>query len=123
MSDEKARKKARDAKAAGDVVGMESAAVHSGRSGAGELGWLLPHLDTWIYVETVKMNYRGVLREVLVDGMNQPSALVMEPCYRVGEWDRSGPTAQYEMLMEGPHAVRYGTVGEIGPMHKSWPRL
>jgi len=104
-----------------DSVAGARVARETLRAGGGFGAFFGPLLDRWVYVEGARMNYRGVLVDVLYSGDGTPAGLVLDPCYRVGEWDASGPSSQYEQRQEGPHIITWGSVCEVGMQLASWP--
>jgi hypothetical protein len=120
VSDEKARRKAREAMMTGDTVAMKQDAINEARRGAGLTGFMSEFIDKWIYLEGSRMNYRGVLVDVFSGPDGQPSGLVLNPCIRVGEWgDVPNPT--YEERFPGPHVISWAAVIQVGAQPIAWP--
>lgn len=119
--DEQNRKNARRARMeaeAGDQNAPKAQAAENARMGGGYLAFLSPLLETWVYIEGARMNYRGKLVDFFLGFDGQPTGLVLDPCYRVGDWNETPTT---EKQMEGAHVVTWGSVCEIGPQAKNWP--
>lgn len=122
MSDSERRRKARDGAASGDF--SASVAVDT-RSGFGLIGHLGRFIGQWVYLEGYKMNYRGVLLDVIPGTSNADAQLVFSPLFRVGEWGDE-PDGTYEEEMESsqefPRIVPFGSVTDFGLMQAHWPK-
>ena len=121
MSDETRRKRERDAKASGEPAAQAAALRAAERSAPWtKLEYLQALVGHWIYVETAKLNYRGVLL-----GCTPEGDLLMSPCFRTGDWGDE-PSPQYEERMESgpehPRLVAWGGICELGLMQAHWPK-
>ena len=114
MSDEKRRKAERDARAAGDQDAMSRAEADKRRAGVGVGGFLEALIGQAIYVEGVRINYRGTLREVLYYADGAPAGLVMAPCQRVSYFGKNGPDTNYTYTHTEPRLVPYEVVHDVG---------
>ena len=124
MSDEKARKRERDNKAAmgtGDMTGASAVGRDQARAGGGLAGFFRSLIEKWVYVEGCRLNYRGILKEVYIGGDGEPTGCLLDPCIRVGEWGDQ-PQAQYEETMNGPHVLLKEGIIEMGLQMKAWPQ-
>lgn len=120
MSDQEKRTLERAAKA-GDPDAMRKANVDQVRYGEGVVGHMRTLIGQWIYVEGVKLNYRGILVDLVTNGAGMLEGLLMEPCSRVGEWGDQ-PEEQYEETMQGLRLIPYGTVCDVGLQQAHWPK-
>lgn len=101
----------------GDLVGQgQEAAKAVARTGGGLTEFLSRFLDTWVYIEGARMN----LKEVFTSSYGHTSAIVLDPCLRIGDWGRGGPDPQYEMCMTGPCVVTWDSILEMGAMPANW---
>lgn len=91
-------------------------------NGRGPLAHLRTLVGSWVYVEGARLNYRGLLKDVMANERGQPEALILEPGYRVGDWGRQGPDSNYEIDMGGPRYVPYATILEIGKQPDAWAK-
>ncbi len=121
--DQKRRTKAREAAATGDQAAMaaaEAAALRAGDAGGHPLA---PFVGRWIYLETWKMNYRGILIGLpRVDGSTW---LAIHPCWRVGDWSLAGPTseAQEETTEEAPTMIPLeAACAHLSLQRAAWPK-
>jgi hypothetical protein len=115
MSDEDRQKRARKARVSGDPA--EAAAVErdQGRVGEGVLGFLDELVGKNVFVEGVRINYRGTLRSVMRHGDGTPAGLVMQPCQRVSYFQqRTGPDKSYTYTHTRPRLVPYEVVHDVG---------
>lgn len=121
-TDERKRKAARDAQSdPTDPLLQAQAANERDRSGAErtEAVFLREHVGQWVYFETVRINYRGLLKEVEIDALGNPTSLILNPCYRIGAWQIESVTS--ECHMPGERAVRWAGVLEFGTQLPRWP--
>lgn len=127
MSDEERRKKERKAKVnADDQLAAAAVERENARTGDGVIGFLDKLVGRTIYVEGIRINYRGVLRSVPRHGDGTPAGLVMEPCQRVSYFQRSGPDRNYVFTHTKPRLVPYECVhdvGEEGFAEGEWPKV
>lgn len=114
MSDEKRRKRERDAQAEGGTAALAGAHADRRRSGHGIAGFLDELIGQTIYVEGVRINYRGTLREVLYHADGMPAGLVMNPCQRVSYFQQTGPNTAYTYTHTEPRLVPYEVVHDVG---------
>lgn len=114
MSDEEREKRARKARASGDA--SEAAAVEreQARVGEGVMGFLEELVGKRIFVEGVRINYRGSLRGVMRHGDGTPAGLVIQPCQRVSYFNRPGPDKNYTYTHTKPRLVPYEMVHDVG---------
>lgn len=121
-TDERKRKAQRDAQRdPTDPLLQAQAGAEAARSGEEtEVAFLRAHVGQWIYFETVRINYRGLLRRVCADALGNPTSLIVDPCYRVGVWQIESVTS--ECHMPGERAIRWDAVLEFGPQLPRWPR-
>lgn len=91
------------------------------RAGLTALAHLQGLIGRWVYLEGVKLNYRGVLVGLTRGGDGEPTGLLLDPCSRVGEW-QDLPTEQYEETMEGVRLIPYGTLCDVGAQQAHWPQ-
>ena len=120
MSDAAVRKRARQAVAEGVAPPVEDQI----RTAGGVIGVLATFCGQWVYAETWKMNYRGVLKDVTTEPTGAV-VLLLDPCYRVGEW-QDGPDEATEEKMETtpahPRLMRWEGVAEFGLIQAHWPK-
>ncbi len=114
MSDERRQKAARDARAAGDGEAMARAEADRRRAGHGIAGFLDALVGQSIYVEGVRINYRGTLREVLYHADGAPAGLILAPCQRVSYFTQQGPNQSYTYTHTEPRLVPYEVVHDVG---------
>ena len=111
--DEQLRAAQRRAKATGEDVG-DMAARAEARAGFGLVGYLRESIGEWVYVEGARMNYRGVLTDVFASPAGAPEAVALEPCFRLGWWDKQ-PKKGYNFKLQGRHVIPWDAVQAIGP--------
>lgn len=125
MSDTETRAKARRAKAEPDDV--RAVAAHGAdmaRRGEGVIGFLLELIGKQVWIEGIRINYRGTLREVLRNSDGTTGALVLSPFQRVSYFQKGGPDTSYTYNHTKPHLVPYEVVhdiGEEGFAEGAWP--
>jgi hypothetical protein len=121
--DEERRAKERESQKAGGVTALDEArSAHAAtRAGDSLVSFIAGFIGQWVYIEGVKLNYRGVLQDVTVDGSGRPSSLLMNPCARTGEWN-DFPKDEYEETMNGTRALPWDTVCDFGAMQAHWPK-
>ena len=125
MSDEKRRKAEHDARK-GDPDALARAEADRRRSGHGVAGFLDELVGQAIYVEGVRINYRGTLREVLYHADGAPAGLVLAPCQRVSYFGKGGPGDGYTYTLTEPRLVRYEVVHDVGAegfAGQKWPAV
>lgn len=127
MSDEDRRKRQREAeKDPGSAESRARQAAEDERA-TGALGlerYLNTFIGQWIYVEGVKMNYRGVLVG-LAYYSGDGTQLLVTPCHRVGDWGDYPTEANEEVMTstpDHPRAIPWGSVTEFGLMQAHWPK-
>ena len=121
MSDEQKRRAERDALTSGDLMSAARANNERNRAGEGLLAWLEQFVGQWVYAETYKMNYRGVLKAVLSDSMAKPTGLLFSQLSRVGDWSDQ-PNETYEETMSGERYLAWDGVCEFGAQQAHWPK-
>lgn len=84
------------------------------RVGEGVHGFLDELIGKQIYIEGVRINYRGTLRQVLRHGDGMPGALILQPCQRVSYFNRPGPDKNYAFTHTKPRLVPYEMVHDVG---------
>lgn len=83
---------------------------------------LRQHLGHWIFIEGARMNQRGKLIDIILDGAGQVMTLILEPGYRLGDFNAQGPNAEYEARnFPGRRMVRWFGVLECGRQPDHWP--
>lgn len=126
MSDAENRTRARAAaqNPSDDLLAMQAGADRL-RSGAlTDAQECLTHVGTWVYAEGIRMNYRGILQDVILDAAGEVCTLILSPGYRVGEWNASGPVSQYEAKnFGGRRMLRWDSVCEFGSQPADWPTV
>ena len=126
MSDEERRKKERKAKVDGDAATAAAVERDNARFGDGLTGFLDELVGKNIYIEGVRINYRGTLRAVLRHGDGTPAALVLQPCQRVSYFQRGGPDRSYVFTHTQPRLVPYEVVHDVGVegfVEGEWPQI
>lgn len=113
MNDEERRRNQRAARE-GDAMAMVRENVEQARSGEGVVGFLEALIGTTVYIEGVRINYRGTLRRVLYHGDGSCAGLVLQPCQRVSYFERSGPQENYTYTHTEPRLVPYEMVHDVG---------
>lgn len=113
MSDEDRRKKERKARM-GDTQAAAQVEHANARIGEGVHGFLDELIGKQIYIEGARINYRGILRQVLRHGDGMPGALVLQPCQRVSYFNRPGPDRNYTFTHTQPRLVPYEMVHDVG---------
>lgn len=117
MSDKDRRKRERDAVVGGSEEARTFARDRE-RCLEGPLARLRRYVGRDVYLEGARMNYCGILLEVLADAAGDPAYLLFARLWRVGDWDRTGPAAAYAQLLpveEGlPQWVPWGAVDGFG---------
>jgi hypothetical protein len=122
--DEERRKRERKALAHVDASAAAAVERDQARVGQGVIGFLEELVGRTVYVEGVRINYRGVLKQVLRHGDGTPAGLVMQPCQRVSYFNRRGPDQSYVFTHTQPRLVPYEVVhdvGEEGFAEGAWP--
>lgn len=107
---------------AADIARLEADMT---RRGQGLVGFLNSLIGILIYVEGIRINYRGVLERVLIHGDGKPAGLVGR-WQRVSYFQKEGPRADYtfDHLHEG--VIPYETVhwvGRDGFVGCNWPAV
>lgn len=126
MSDEDNRRAERAANANGTTA-LEEAKINANatRAGTSLAAILARFVGRWIYAETYKMNYRGLLAGVVTNGAGDPTALLFSILYRTGEWGNQ-PDATYEENMEAsegfPRVIQWDSVTDFGLQQTHWPK-
>ena len=121
--DEKRRRATRDAQATKDPEAERAAEAAALRAGDASGHPLAPYVGQWVYLETWKMNYRGVL--VGLPRIDGSTWLALHPCYRVGDWSLERPTseARQETSDECPSLIPLeAAVSELSLQRPTWPR-
>lgn len=108
------RRKHERAAAEGDKAAEARLNREDAREGAGVIGFLLELKGKQIWIEGVRINYRGVLREVLRNSDGTPGALVLFPFQRVSYFERAGPNQGYTYDHAKPHMVPYEVIHDVG---------
>lgn len=124
VSDAEIRRKERKAKT-GDLNAAAEVERSRTRLGEGVLGFLQELVGKQIYVEGIRINYRGILEDVITYGDGSPAALVGR-WQRVSYFEKSGPNGSYTYTHTKPHLIPYEVVhdvGEEGFAEGAWPPL
>lgn len=124
MSDSETRRKERRA-ATGDAGAAAEVERARARVGEGVLGFLQELVGKQVYVEGIRINYRGILEEVLTYGDGAPAALVGR-WQRVSYFEKGGPNASYTFTHTRPHLIPYEVVHDVGEegFHEgAWPAM
>lgn len=112
--DENRRRRERKAAATGDQQEAARVERDMARVGEGVHGFLDELVGKQIYIEGVRINYRGTLRRVLRHGDGMPGALILQPCQRVSYFNRPGPDKSYAFTHTRPRLIPYEVVHDIG---------
>jgi len=124
MSDEERQEKRRKARL-GDEDAATAVNRQDARLGEGIVGFLLELVGKCIWIEGIRINYRGTLRQVIRNADGTPGALVLFPFQRVSYFIQRGPDTNYTFDHAKPHMVPYEIihdVGEDGFLGSSWPK-
>jgi hypothetical protein len=122
MSDEE-RRKAQRRSVLRESTALETARAQAAeaRSGFGVMGVLQPLIGEWCYFEGCKMNYRGILRDIVTNVMGDVMGVLCEPLSRVGEW-QDIPTEAYEETLTGMRYLQWEGILECGKQQAHWPK-
>src|SRR6202522_4265410 len=124
MSDEDRQAKRRKAKM-GDEDAATSVNREDARLGEGVIGFLLELVGKQIWIEGVRINYRGTLKNVIRNADGTPGGLVLFPFQRVSYFGQRGPESGYTYDHAKPHFVPYEVIhdiGEDGFVGLTWPK-
>ena len=125
MRDEEKRKKQRAAEA-GDTQAQAELNREEARRGEGVIGFLLGLVGKQVWIEGVRINYRGVLVEVIRNSDGTCGALVLSPFQRISYFGKNGPDQFYTYTHNNPHLVPYECIhdiGEEGFVGSAWPKI
>lgn len=112
MRDEERTDLARQARD-GDSDAARKLETESGRRGEGVVGFLRELVGKWVYIEGIRINYRGILLEVLTHADGRASGLIGK-WQRVSWFQRTGPEANYTFTHTKPTMIPYDCVHDIG---------
>ncbi len=116
MSDEERRKKERRARMNGDDAAAVAAVERDqARFGEGVIGFLDALVGQKVFVEGVRINYRGTLCEVFRHGDGRPAGLLLDPCQRVSYMADPKEGDGYTFTHVGRLLVPYEVVHGVGP--------
>ena len=124
MRDEERRKKERAAKL-GDEQAAASLNREDARRGEGVIGFMAELVGKTVWIEGIRINYRGTLREVLRNADDSVAGLVLFPFQRVSYFQKSGPDANCTFDHAKPHFVPYECIhdwGEDGLVGSTWSK-
>lgn len=118
MADQATKARAREAAARGEAPNPSDML----RTAGGLIGLLARYVGKWVYAETYKMNYRGVLIDIVPEPQGG-LVLVFSTLIRVGEWG-DDPAEDYEEPMEAtaehPRLLRWDSVTDFGLQQAHW---
>src|ERR1017187_2004066 len=97
-----------DAKAAAEVNRDDA------RRGDGVIGFLSELIGKTVWIEGVRINYRGTLLEVIRNADDSVAGLVLFPFQRVSYFQQRGPDANYTFNHAKPHFVPYECIHDVG---------
>ena len=113
--DEDRRRKQRAAKAEPDNAAAAAAVnADDARMGEGVIGFLLELVGKQVWIEGVRINYRGILRSVLKNHDGSPAALVLHPFQRISYFQKNGPDNTWTFAHSRPHLVPYECIHDVG---------
>jgi hypothetical protein len=125
VNDEQRQRNKRAAKQ-GDGMAAVREQVEQARVGDGIAGFLAGLIGKMVYVEGVRINYRGTLQRVFYHGDGAVSGLVLNPCQRVSYFEKTGPQASYTYTHTKERLIPYEVVhdvGEEGFVEGAWKAL
>ena len=125
MSDDENRKHARKIKANGEATAIEEARANANltRSGASLASILERCIEHKVYAETYKMNYRGTLRGIVLNGVGDVISLLMFPLWRTGDWgDQPNETFEEQMQASAdfPRIIAWESITDFGLQQSHW---
>ncbi len=133
MSDEDRRKRERVARAGaadGDEVAAATVERDESRIGSAtsRVAWLQRHVGISIFIEGIRINWRGTLIGILSFGDGRVSDLVLGPCQRIGAMDETGPNKSYTLTVNAaetlvPWETVIGVLADEGFNGKKWPKI
>ena len=130
MSDEERQRHKREAKM-GDkdaLARVERDAMRTADPGTRQ-GWVQGHLGKVVFLEGIRINWRGLLGRILYHGDGKISDLVFEgPCQRIGDMSASKPNDTYTLTTNSPETlVPWDTIiamcEDCGFNSKKWPSI
>lgn len=127
MSDEDRRRKERKLKGTGAPTALDAARANAElvRRGLGVAGFLGELLGVDVFIEGIRINYRGVLLEVLIGGDGKVEGLKGR-WQRVSYFNKGGPDAGYTYTHAHECVIPYDTVhlvGREGFVGCSWAKV
>jgi hypothetical protein len=113
MRDAERRAKQRPAEA-GDTQAVAEVERDNARTGRGVAGFLLALVGKQVWIEGVRINYRGILLDVLFNGDGSVAGLVLHPFQRISYFNKKEPDTNYTFTHTKPHLVPYECIHDIG---------
>lgn len=114
MGDEKYRELKRRADASGEPGDEAAAAREAFRRGRGVLAHLETLIGKSVFIEGVRIDYRGKLISVFYHPDGYPGGLLLEKgAERVSYFDRGGPNESYTYICDHDAFIPYEMVHEI----------
>lgn len=113
VSDEEVRALRRRA-AAGDEQAAAKVNRMESRGNESVYSFLEGLVGKLLFIEGLRINYRGVLRHVIRGGDGRPEGLVFDRLQRVSWFQKSGPEAAYTFVHQKERLVPWDSVLDIG---------
>ena len=79
-------------------------------------------LGEWIYVEGARMNYRGLFVDLHVSPSGDLLAVVLDPAYRLGWWNKDKPLDGFHFRISGRCIVPWDFVHAISKQFEHWSK-
>lgn len=115
--DEKRRKRERDARAAGDLVGIAAEAARESRHLNGPYDHLI---GEWCSIYGVRAHYRGKLLWVQYGPSN--ARLAFHPLYNMNDISTTQGEHKLASTEECPNVVNEFCIHDIGPQYEGLPK-
>jgi hypothetical protein len=113
MSDEEVQMLRRRAQE-GDARAEERLGRMESRGGESVFSFMEGLVGKLLFIEGLRINYRGILKRVIKAPNGDPAALVFDRLQRVSWFQKEGPEAAYSFVHERERLVPWDSILDVG---------